>query len=186
MRQIALIVILAHIGSFVPAELARIAPIDRIFTRIGASDDLARGQSTFMVEMTETAQILHNAGPRSLVLLDEIGRGTSTYDGLAIARATAEHLLTKNRSFTLFATHYFELTVLAHELPGAANVHLAALEHGERLILLHQVREGPADRSFDSASPPSPASRHPRSSAHADCSPSSSAPTCGYANRGRS
>ncbi|GIX33346.1 MAG: DNA mismatch repair protein MutS [Lysobacterales bacterium] len=148
MRQIALIVILAHIGSFVPAELARIAPIDRIFTRIGASDDLARGQSTFMVEMTETAQILHNAGPRSLVLLDEIGRGTSTYDGLAIARATAEHLLTKNRSFTLFATHYFELTVLAHELPGAANVHLAALEHGERLILLHQVREGPADRSF--------------------------------------
>jgi DNA mismatch repair protein MutS len=148
MRQAALIVILAHIGSFVPAEVARIGPVDRIFTRIGASDDLARGQSTFMVEMTETAQILHNAGPRSLVLLDEIGRGTSTYDGLALARAAAEHLLTRNRSLTLFATHYFELTVLAHELPGAANVHLAALEHGERLILLHQVREGPADRSF--------------------------------------
>ncbi len=148
MRQTALIVILAHIGSFVPAETARIGPIDRIFTRIGAADDLARGQSTFMVEMTETAQILHSASARSLVLLDEIGRGTSTYDGLALARAAAEHLLARNRSFTLFATHYFELTVLAHEFPGAANVHLAALEHGDRLVLLHQVREGPADRSF--------------------------------------
>src|SRR5690606_14650405 len=113
MRQAALIVLLAHIGSFVPADAATIGPVDRIFTRIGAGDDLARGQSTFMVEMSETANILHNATERSLVLMDEIGRGTSTYDGLALARACALQLANGNRAFTLFATHYFELTALA-------------------------------------------------------------------------
>ena len=148
MRQAALIVLLAHIGSYVPATSARIGPIDRIFTRIGASDDLARGQSTFMVEMSETANILHHATPHSLVLMDEIGRGTSTYDGLALARASALHLARVNRSYTLFATHYFELTELASAENGIANVHLDAVEHGEQLVFLHAVKDGPADRSY--------------------------------------
>ncbi|MFP5307138.1 MAG: DNA mismatch repair protein MutS, partial [Gammaproteobacteria bacterium] len=153
MRQTALIVLIAHSGCFVPAESARIGPIDRIFTRIGASDDLASGQSTFMVEMTETANILHNATRESLVLMDEIGRGTSTYDGLSLARAVAEHLATQLRAFCLFATHYFELTALADSLPGIANVHLDAAEYkdgadGERLVFLHRVKPGPANRSY--------------------------------------
>ena len=152
MRQTALIVLLAHAGSFVPAESAAIGPIDRIFTRIGAADDLASGQSTFMVEMTETANILHNATENSLVLMDEIGRGTSTYDGLSLARACAEWLATQTRAFTLFATHYFELTELPDTVPGAANVHLDAAEYsspaGDKLVLLHQVKPGPANRSF--------------------------------------
>jgi DNA mismatch repair protein MutS len=148
MRQAALIALLAHTGSFVPAAEARIGPIDRIFTRIGASDDLTGGRSTFMVEMTETANILHNATPSSLVLLDEIGRGTSTYDGLALAWATAEHLARHLRAFTLFATHYFELTALAAELPAAANVHLAATEHQGEIVFLHSVLPGPASQSY--------------------------------------
>jgi DNA mismatch repair protein MutS len=148
MRQNALIVLLAHIGSFVPADAARIGPIDRIFTRIGAGDDLARGQSTFMVEMSETANILHNATAQSLVLMDEIGRGTSTYDGLALAQACAVELATRNRAFTLFATHYFELTDLAAQIPGIANVHLDAVEYGEDLVFMHAVKDGPASRSF--------------------------------------
>ncbi|MDD3762022.1 MAG: DNA mismatch repair protein MutS [Nevskiales bacterium] len=152
MRQTALIVLLAHAGCFVPAESARIGPIDRIFTRIGAADDLASGQSTFMVEMSETANILHNASPASLVLMDEIGRGTSTYDGLSLARAVAEYLATDVQAFCLFATHYFELTALAEERPGIANVHLDAAEYpsadGERLVFLHNVKPGPANRSY--------------------------------------
>ncbi len=148
MRQNALIVLLAHIGSFVPARSARIGPLDRIFTRIGAGDDLSRGQSTFMVEMTETANILHNATARSLVLMDEIGRGTSTYDGLALAEACARHLAVHNRAFTLFATHYFELTHLPHRHPVIANVHLDAVEYGDRLVFMHAVKDGPASRSF--------------------------------------
>ena len=148
MRQTALIVLLAHIGSHVPASAARIGPVDRIFTRIGAGDDLARGQSTFMVEMSETANILHHAGPHSLVLMDEIGRGTSTYDGLALARACAVHLARVNRSYTLFATHYFELTELAGSEDGIANVHLDAVEYGEQLVFMHAVKEGAADRSY--------------------------------------
>ncbi|MHB8680467.1 MAG: DNA mismatch repair protein MutS, partial [Rudaea sp.] len=148
MRQCALIVLLAHIGSFVPADSAAIGPIDRIFTRIGAGDDLARGQSTFMVEMSETANILHNATKYSLVLMDEIGRGTSTYDGLALAQACAVQLATNNRAFTLFATHYFELTDLAAQYPGIANVHLDAIEYGDDLVFMHAVKEGPANRSF--------------------------------------
>ena len=152
MRQTALIVLLAHAGCFVPAESARIGPIDRIFTRIGASDDLATGQSTFMVEMSETANILHNATEQSLVLMDEIGRGTSTYDGLSLARACAEHLSATTRAFTLFATHYFELTALADSLPNVANVHLDAAEYssdkGDRLVFLHHVKPGPANRSY--------------------------------------
>jgi len=152
MRQTALIVLLAHAGSFVPAEAARIGPVDRIFTRIGAADDLARAQSTFMVEMSETANILHNATAQSVVLMDEIGRGTSTYDGLALARACAEHLATRVGAYTLFATHYFELTALASEIAGIANVHLDAAEYsnagGEQLVFLHQVRPGPANRSY--------------------------------------
>lgn len=148
MRQTALIALLAHIGSYVPADAATIGPIDRIFTRIGAGDDLSRGQSTFMVEMSETANILHNATSHSLVLMDEIGRGTSTYDGLALARACAMRLATQNRAFTLFATHYFELTALANELPGIANVHLDAVEYGDSLVFMHAVKEGPANRSF--------------------------------------
>jgi len=152
MRQTALIVLLAHAGSFVPAESAVIGPVDRIFTRIGAADDLARAQSTFMVEMSETANILHNATAQSLVLMDEVGRGTSTYDGLALARATAEHLATTSKSWTLFATHYFELTELASELPGVVNVHLDAAEYsssaGEQLVFLHKVQPGPANRSY--------------------------------------
>ncbi len=153
MRQNALIVLLAHIGSYVPAARARIGPVDRIFTRIGAGDDLARGQSTFMVEMSETANILHNATARSLVLMDEVGRGTSTYDGLALARAAAVHLATANRAFALFATHYFELTELAAQFEGIVNVHLDAVEYrdpqqGEQLVFMHAVKDGPANRSF--------------------------------------
>ncbi|WP_407352217.1 DNA mismatch repair protein MutS [Luteimonas sp. R10] len=148
MRQNALIVLLAHIGSFVPAARAVIGPIDRILTRIGAGDDLARGQSTFMVEMSETSYILHHATDQSLVLMDEIGRGTSTYDGLALAEACARHLAAANRSYTLFATHYFELTALAEPGSGVANVHLDAVEHGDSLVFMHAVKEGPADRSF--------------------------------------
>ena len=153
MRQNALIVLLAHIGSFVPAACAVIGPIDRILTRIGAGDDLARGQSTFMVEMSETSYILHHATPQSLVLMDEIGRGTSTYDGLALADAVARHLAAINRCYTLFATHYFELTALAEPGSGIANVHLDAVEHhdkerGDTLVFMHAVKDGPADRSF--------------------------------------
>ncbi|HET7162177.1 MAG TPA: DNA mismatch repair protein MutS [Rhodanobacteraceae bacterium] len=153
MRQNALIVLLAHIGSYVPAASATIGAIDRIFTRIGAGDDLARGQSTFMVEMSETANILHNATAQSLVLMDEVGRGTSTYDGLALARAAAVHLATVNRAFTLFATHYFELTELAAQFEGIANVHLDAVEYhdakqGDQLVFMHAVKDGPANRSF--------------------------------------
>ena len=153
MRQNALIVLLAHIGSFVPASRAVIGPIDRILTRIGAGDDLARGQSTFMVEMSETSYILHHATHESLVLMDEIGRGTSTYDGLALAEACARHLAHHNRAYTLFATHYFELTALADHTAGGsgtgiANVHLDAIEHGEQLVFMHAVKDGPADRSF--------------------------------------
>ena len=148
MRQTALIVLLAYAGSFVPAASARIGPIDRIFTRIGAGDDLAGGRSTFMVEMTEMARILNNATPESLVLVDEIGRGTSTYDGLALAWACARELAHRTRSFTLFATHYFELTELAQHAGGVANVHLDAVEHGERIVFMHRVKEGPADRSY--------------------------------------
>ncbi|HET9482405.1 MAG TPA: DNA mismatch repair protein MutS, partial [Xanthomonadales bacterium] len=148
MRQTALIVLLAHVGSWVPAQAARIGPIDRIYTRIGAGDDLARGHSTFMVEMAETANILHNATAASLVLMDEIGRGTSTYDGLALAKACAIELATRNRALTMFATHYFELTALAERHPGIANVHLDAVEHGDGLVFLHAVKDGPANRSF--------------------------------------
>lgn len=148
MRQTALIALLAHVGSFVPAQAATLAPLDRIFTRIGASDDLASGRSTFMVEMTEAAAILHHASPNSLVLMDEIGRGTSTFDGLALAFAICRHLLEKNRSLTLFATHYFELTRLAQNYPTLANVHLDAVEHGERIVFLHTVEEGPANQSY--------------------------------------
>jgi len=148
MRQVALIVLLAHMGSHVPARAACIGPVDRIFTRIGAADELASGRSTFMVEMTETANILHHATARSLVLMDEIGRGTGTYDGLALARACAEDLATRIGAFTLFATHYFELTELAQSLAGVANVHLQVAEHGESLIFLHSVQDGPASRSY--------------------------------------
>ncbi|MFN3918876.1 MAG: DNA mismatch repair protein MutS [Methylohalobius sp.] len=148
MRQIALIVILAHLGCFVPAQEASIGPIDRIFTRIGASDDLASGRSTFMVEMTETANILHNATDQSLVLLDEVGRGTSTFDGLSLAWAVAEFLACKRRALTLFATHYFELTALADVLPAVVNVHLEAAGYGDRIVFLHAVREGPANQSY--------------------------------------
>ncbi|MDR2366467.1 MAG: DNA mismatch repair protein MutS [Zoogloeaceae bacterium] len=148
MRQSALIALLAHIGSFVPARKAVLGPLDRIFTRIGASDDLASGRSTFMVEMTEAAAILHQATPNSLVLMDEIGRGTSTFDGLALAFAICRALLEKNRSFTLFATHYFELTRLTEDYPALANVHLDAIEHGERIVFLHALEEGPASQSY--------------------------------------
>ena len=148
MRQIALIVLLANIGSFVPAASARIGPVDRILTRIGAGDDLAKGQSTFMVEMSETSYILHHATGQSLVLMDEIGRGTSTYDGLALAEACARHLAEHNRSYTLFATHYFELTALSQPGSGIANVHLDAVEHGDTLVFMHSVKDGPANRSF--------------------------------------
>ncbi|WP_409420865.1 DNA mismatch repair protein MutS [Pseudaeromonas sp. ZJS20] len=148
MRQTALIVLLAYMGSYVPADSARIGPIDRIFTRIGASDDLASGRSTFMVEMTETANILHNASHHSLVLMDEIGRGTSTYDGLSLAWACAEALADKIRAFTLFATHYFELTQLPSRLPGLANVHLDAVEHEDGIAFMHAVQEGAASRSY--------------------------------------
>ncbi|MFZ8965784.1 MAG: DNA mismatch repair protein MutS [Steroidobacteraceae bacterium] len=148
MRQVALIVILAGMGSFVPARRAVIGPLDRVFTRIGASDDLAGGRSTFMVEMTETALILNNATEQSLVLMDEIGRGTSTYDGLSLAWAAASHIARRVRALTLFATHYFELTSLAEEIEGVDNVHLDATEHGEGLVFLHAVKPGPANRSY--------------------------------------
>ena len=148
MRQTALIVLLAHIGSFVPAESVSVGEIDRIFTRIGASDDLVGGRSTFMVEMTETANILHNATANSLVLLDEIGRGTSTFDGLALAWAVADHLSTQIKSLTLFATHYFELTVLPEQRPNVANVHLSATEHNNKIIFLHTVKNGAASQSY--------------------------------------
>ena len=148
MRQNALIALLAHAGSFVPAQAARLSLVDRIFTRIGAADDLASGRSTFMVEMTETANILHNASPRSLVLMDEIGRGTSTFDGLSLAWAAVRHLATELRAFTLFATHYFELTALAEELAGVGNVHLDAVEHRDHVVFMHRIQDGPASRSF--------------------------------------
>ncbi len=148
MRQTALAVILAYAGSYVPADTATVGPIDAVFTRIGATDDLAGGRSTFMVEMTETATILHNATNESLVLIDEIGRGTSTYDGVSLALATAEHLARTNRCFCLFATHYFELTTLVDTLPHAANVAMDAVEHGGELVLLHRVRDGATSDSY--------------------------------------
>jgi DNA mismatch repair protein MutS len=148
MRQVALIALLAHIGSYVPAERCLLGPLDRIFTRIGASDDLASGRSTFMVEMTEAAAILHHATNQSLVLMDEIGRGTSTFDGMALAIAILRHLIEKNRSLTLFATHYFEMTRLSHEYAELANVHLGAVEHAHKIIFLHAVEEGPANQSY--------------------------------------
>ncbi|MFD1801964.1 DNA mismatch repair protein MutS [Mixta tenebrionis] len=148
MRQTALIVLLACIGSFVPAEQATIGPVDRIFTRVGAADDLASGRSTFMVEMTETANILHNATEQSLVLMDEIGRGTSTYDGLSLAWACAESLASRIKAMTLFATHYFELTTLAEKMEGVANVHLDAVEHGDTIAFMHSVQEGAASKSY--------------------------------------
>ena len=148
MRQTALICILAYIGSYVPADRVVLGPIDRIFTRIGAADDLASGRSTFMVEMTETANILHNATEQSLVIMDEIGRGTSTFDGLSLAWATAQQLAAKIKAFTLFATHYFELTSLPEFHPTIANVHLDATEHGEQIIFLHRVKPGPANQSY--------------------------------------
>ena len=148
MRQTALIVLLAYCGCYVPANVAKIGEIDRIFTRIGASDDLAGGRSTFMVEMTETANILHNATDKSLVLLDEIGRGTSTFDGLSLAWAVAKQLLEKNKSLTLFATHYFELTRIVDQFKQAANVHLDAAEHGKGIVFLHKVEEGAANQSY--------------------------------------
>ncbi|WP_303856522.1 DNA mismatch repair protein MutS [Salinicola salarius] len=147
MRQAALIALLAHTGSFVPADSAEIGPVDRIFTRIGSSDDLAGGRSTFMVEMTETASILHNATSESLVLMDEIGRGTSTFDGLSLAWASAEHLAAQ-RAFTLFATHYFEMTALAEQQETVANVHLTAAEHKDGIVFMHRVEEGPASQSY--------------------------------------
>ncbi len=148
MRQVALITLLAYIGSYVPAASATIGPIDRIFTRIGATDDLAGGRSTFMVEMTESAAILNGATEHSLVLMDEVGRGTSTFDGLALAWAIARHLIDTSRSFTLFATHYFELTQLPESHPSAANVHLSAVEHKDSIVFLHAVQAGPASQSY--------------------------------------
>ena len=148
MRQVALIALLAHCGSFVPARRARLGPLDAIYTRIGAADDIAGGRSTFMVEMTEAAYVLHHATSSSLVLMDEIGRGTSTLDGLALAWAIARHLVEKNRSLALFATHYFEMTQLAADFREVANVHLDAVEHKEKIVFLHNVEEGPASRSY--------------------------------------
>ncbi|MBL8393069.1 MAG: DNA mismatch repair protein MutS [Candidatus Accumulibacter sp.] len=148
MRQTALIALLAHIGSYVPATRAVLGPLDQIFTRIGAADDLAGGRSTFMVEMTEAAAILHHASEHSLVLMDEVGRGTSTFDGMALAFAICRQLIEKNRCLTLFATHYFELTLLANEYAELANVHLDAVEHGQRIVFLHAVEEGPANQSY--------------------------------------
>ncbi len=148
LRQAALIVILAQMGSFVPARSARLGIVDRVFTRIGASDNLARGRSTFMVEMTETAAILHTATPRSLILLDEIGRGTATYDGLAIAWAAVEYIHARTRAKTLFATHYFELTELAERLSGVKNYHVSVKETGGGIVFLRKVEPGAADRSY--------------------------------------
>ncbi|SIS86126.1 DNA mismatch repair protein MutS [Thalassolituus maritimus] len=148
MRQVALITLLAHIGSYVPAEFCKLGPIDRIFTRMGSADDVAGGRSTFMVEMTETANILHNATRDSLVLMDEVGRGTSTFDGLSLAWAAAAHLAENTEAFTLFATHYFEMTALPEQYSNTINVHLKATEHDERIIFLHSVEEGPANQSY--------------------------------------
>ena len=148
MRQVALLVIMAYTGSYVPADSAELGPVDQIFTRIGASDDLAGGRSTFFVEMSETANILHNATSSSLVLLDEIGRGTSTYDGLALALSISEDLLDRVGAFTLFATHYFELTALANEQNAAANVHMTAVQHRGSVAFLHTVKEGATSRSY--------------------------------------
>ncbi len=148
MRQTALITLLAQIGSFVPANSCKIGLVDRIFTRIGSSDDLASGRSTFMVEMTETANILNNATDKSLVLMDEIGRGTSTYDGLSLAWAAVEHLAQKLKAFTLFATHYFEVTALAEELEGVVNIHLDATEYNDNIVFLHNIQRGPASKSY--------------------------------------
>lgn len=148
MRQAALIVLMAHIGSYVPADAATIGPVDRIFTRVGAADDLASGRSTFMVEMTETANILHNATENSLVLMDEIGRGTSTYDGLSLAWACAENLASRIKAMTLFATHYFELTTLPEKMEGTVNVHLDAIEHGDTIAFMHSVQDGAASKSY--------------------------------------
>jgi DNA mismatch repair protein MutS len=148
MRSIALIALLAYAGSFVPAASARLGPVDRILTRIGAADDLARGRSTFMVEMTEAAAILNSATDTSLVLMDEIGRGTSTFDGMALAAAIARELVERNRCLTLFATHYFELTQLAEQHAEVANVHVAAAESNGRVVFLHEVRAGPASQSY--------------------------------------
>ncbi len=148
MRQAALIVLLAHIGCYVPAQSLRCGPIDKIFTRIGASDDLAGGRSTFMVEMSETANILHNATANSLILMDEIGRGTSTFDGLSLAWACADYLARQTQAFTLFATHYFELTTLAEEQSNIYNIHLDAMEHGDKIVFLHTVKDGPASQSY--------------------------------------
>ena len=148
MRQTAIITLLAHVGSYVPAKRVVMGPVDRIFTRIGASDDLAGGRSTFMVEMTETANILHNASANSLVLMDEIGRGTSTFDGLSLAWASAEYLAQRVNAFTLFATHYFELTTLPEKLSNVANIHLDAVEHGDNIVFMHSVKDGPANQSY--------------------------------------
>ncbi|MGV3344658.1 DNA mismatch repair protein MutS [Enterobacteriaceae bacterium LUAb1] len=148
MRQAALIVLMAYIGSYVPAESAEMGPVDRIFTRVGAADDLASGRSTFMVEMTETANILHNATEQSLVLMDEVGRGTSTYDGLSLAWACAENLANRIKAMTLFATHYFELTTLPEKMQGVANIHLNAIEHGDTIAFLHSIQDGAASKSY--------------------------------------
>jgi DNA mismatch repair protein MutS len=152
MRQVALIVLLAAVGSFVPATACRLGPIDAIHTRIGAADDLANAQSTFMLEMTEAAAIVHGATEHSLVLMDEIGRGTSTFDGLALAGAIASQLHDRNRAFTLFATHYFELTAFPEKHPRALNVHVSAAEshtgHGDDIVFLHEIQPGPASRSY--------------------------------------
>jgi DNA mismatch repair protein MutS len=148
MRQSALIVLLAFCGSHVPANAASIGPVDRIFTRIGSSDDLAGGRSTFMVEMTETANILHNATAQSLVLMDEVGRGTSTFDGLSLAWASAVYIADKLKAMTLFATHYFELTVLPEQLQNVGNVHLDATEHQQGIVFMHTVKPGPANQSY--------------------------------------
>jgi DNA mismatch repair protein MutS len=148
LRQTALFSILAQMGSFVPADYARLPLIDRIFTRIGASDNLARGRSTFMVEMTETAVILNAASPRSLVILDEVGRGTATFDGLAIAWAVIEHLHDHSQCKVLFATHYHELTELAELLPGVKNFHVSVKESGHEIIFLRKVEQGSADKSY--------------------------------------
>ncbi len=148
MRQTALICLLAYCGSYTPAATVTLGPIDRIFTRIGAADDLTSGRSTFMVEMTETAQILHQATANSLVLLDEIGRGTSTYDGLALAWACAQHLAQQTNALTLFATHYFELTMLPDLCSNVSNLHLHAREHAGDIVFLYQVKEGPASQSY--------------------------------------
>jgi len=148
MRQTALITLMAFMGSYVPADKAELGPIDRIFTRIGASDDLTSGRSTFMVEMTETANILHHATENSLILMDEVGRGTSTFDGLALAWAIAEHIAQNVKGFCLFATHYFELTTLNEQFTNTINVHLDAIEHQDSIVFLHQVQDGPASQSY--------------------------------------